>query len=75
MAGSDTRIKEIPTTVTSPASDDYYALDGNTNGTRKMLHSAMITDVAAVMVAAPTTYKICPLNGINKIDVTYPPGS
>ena len=75
MAGSDTRIKDIPTTVTSPASDDYYALDGNTNGTRKMLHSAMITNVAATLVADPTTHKLCPLNGSNKIDVTYLPAS
>jgi len=75
MAGTDTRIKDIPTTTTSPASDDYYPLDGNTNGTRKMLHSAMVTNAAATLVAAPTTYKLCPLNGSNQIDVAYLPTS
>lgn len=36
---ADVRIKNITSTATTPASDDYVALDGTTNGTRKMLMS------------------------------------
>ena len=32
----DIRIKDLTTTVTTPASDDFLATDGATNGTRKM---------------------------------------
>ena len=31
------RIKDFVTTATSPANDDYIAIDGSTNGTRKIL--------------------------------------
>lgn len=34
---ADKRIKDLAATATSPASDDYIAVDGATNGTRKML--------------------------------------
>lgn len=71
-----TRIKDISSTVTSLASDDYIAVDGATNGTRKMVRSSIYTDVAAAFTGAPTTYDICPLNsGTNKIDATYLPTS
>lgn len=36
---ANTRIKDLTTTATSAASDDYLALDGATNGTRKILAS------------------------------------
>lgn len=36
---ADVRIKNLANTTTSPASDDYVAVDGTTNGTRKMLLS------------------------------------
>ena len=71
-----TRIKDISSTVTALASDDYVAVDGATNGTRKMVRSSIYTDVAAAFTGAPTTYDICPLNsGTNKIDATYLPTS
>lgn len=35
------RIKDLTTTATSPASDDYLALDGATNGTRKITASSL----------------------------------
>lgn len=35
------RIKDLTTTATSPASDDYLALDGATNGTRKIPASSL----------------------------------
>lgn len=34
---ANTRIKDISTTATSAANDDYLAMDGATNGTRKIL--------------------------------------
>lgn len=71
-----TRIKDISSTVTSLASDDYIPVDGATNGTRKMARSSIYADVAAAFTGAPTTYDICPLNsGTNKIDATYLPTS
>lgn len=36
-----TRIKDIASTVSTPATDDYLPLDGSTNGTRKMVLSDM----------------------------------
>ena len=36
---STTRIKDLTTTPSSAANDDYIALDGATNGTRKILAS------------------------------------
>lgn len=69
-----TRVKDISSTATSLASDDYIAVDGATNGTRKMVRGSIYTDVAAAFTGAPTTYDICPLNsGTNKVDATYLP--
>lgn len=36
-----TRIKDLTTTASSPASDDYLAIDGATNGTRKIPASSI----------------------------------
>ena len=47
MAAETTRIKDIPTTATTAAADDYVLLDGATNGTRKGLASNLITPAAA----------------------------
>jgi hypothetical protein len=38
---ADVRIKDIVTTATAAANDDYAVLDGSTNGTRKILASAL----------------------------------
>lgn len=35
------RIKDLTTTASSPASDDYLAIDGATNGTRKIPASSL----------------------------------
>ena len=43
MAAETTRVKDIPTTATTAAADDYVLLDGATNGTRKGLASNLIT--------------------------------
>jgi len=69
-----TRIKDISKTTTDLASDTYGVFDGSTNGTQKMSRDDMYADWAAAYVAAPTTYKLAPLNsGTNKIDATYLP--
>jgi hypothetical protein len=69
-----TRIKDISKTTTDLASDTYGVFDGATNGTQKMARNDMYADWAAAYVAAPTTYKLAPLNsGTNKIDATYLP--
>ena len=71
-----TRIKDISKTTTDLASDTYGVFDGATNGTQKMSRDDMYADWAAAYVAAPTTYKLAPLNsGTNKIDATYLPTS
>lgn len=35
-----TRIKDIPTTATTAAADDYFVIDGATNGSRKYAHNS-----------------------------------
>ena len=40
MATTTTRIKDIPTTATTAAPDDYFMVDGATNGTRKYAHNS-----------------------------------
>ena len=52
MAAETTRVKDIPTTATTAAADDYVLLDGATNGTRKGLASNLITPAAAATAAA-----------------------
>ena len=49
MAAETTRVKDIPTTATTAAADDYVLLDGATNGTRKGLASNLITATAAAV--------------------------
>lgn len=51
MAAETTRVKDIPTTATTAAADDYVLLDGATNGTRKGLASNLITPAAAITAA------------------------
>jgi hypothetical protein len=52
---ADIRIKDLPTTATQTASDDFIALDGTVNGTRKIDASAQSfkTSVTSPSVVAP----------------------
>ena len=52
---ADIRIKDLPTTATQTASDDFIALDGTVNGTRKIDASApsFKTSVTSPSVVAP----------------------
>ena len=47
---ADIRINSLPTTATSAASDDYVALDGAANGTRKILASNIAQNVSDVVL-------------------------
>jgi hypothetical protein len=38
------RIKDYPQTATTPALDDFVALDGETNGSRKLDASTLVTE-------------------------------
>lgn len=41
---SNIRIKDLTTTALTAASDDYLAIDGDTNGTRKIKANEISTD-------------------------------
>lgn len=49
---ADIRIKDLATTATTSASDDYLALDGSTNGTRKILATNVANNVTDVVFGA-----------------------
>ncbi len=44
LSAATSRIKDFGTTATSAAGDDYIALDGTTNGTRKILAERFVTN-------------------------------
>jgi len=54
---ADIRIKDLPTTATQTASDDFIALDGTVNGTRKIDASApsFKTSVTSPSIVAPAS--------------------
>ena len=70
-----TRIKDLSKTATTVASDANIVIDGSSNGTQKITRDNFRQDTADAFVAAPSTYKLAPLNGVNKIDGTYLPTS
>src|SRR5210317_282635 len=70
-----TRIKDLSKTATTVASDANIVIDGSSNGTQKITRDNFRQDTADAYVAAPSTYKLAPLNGVNKIDATYLPTS
>lgn len=75
---ADVRISELTNTATSAATDDYIALDGSTNGTRKILAEkiteAVETDVAALEAKVgtlsnlTTTAQTDLVSAINEVD-------
>ena len=54
---ADIRIKDLPTTATQTSSDDFIALDGTTNGTRKLsaYNPSFGGAITGVSLTAPTT--------------------
>lgn len=74
-----TRIKDISTTATQAASDDYLALDGTTNGTRKILASNVGGSTLNIDVSG-TEYEVTGLeaatvSGVSGIYVYYDDGN
>lgn len=51
---ADIRIKDLTTTATTPAADDYVELDGATNGSRKLVLASYAASIAATR--APVDY-------------------
>jgi len=70
-----TRIKDLSKTATTVSSDANIVIDGSSNGTQKITRDNFRQDTADAYVAAPSTYKLTPLNGVNKIDAAYLPTS
>ena len=66
------RVKDLPNANTLADADELI-IDSSSAGTRRISYSELKTEVAADYVAAPTTYKVAPLNSSNKIDATYLP--
>ena len=54
---ADIRIKDLATTATTTASDDFMAVDGSTNGTRKMNAAtpAFLTSVTTPSLTSPAS--------------------
>ncbi len=52
---ANVRPKDIPTTATTAASDDYMILDGSTNGTRKILSTANFASPSPIGSGTPST--------------------
>lgn len=50
------RIKDITTTATTVANDDYLAMDGSTNGTRKILVDSFVESADLATVATTGAY-------------------
>jgi hypothetical protein len=52
---ANVRPKDIPSTATTAASDDYMILDGSTNGTRKILSTANFASPSPIGSGTPST--------------------
>lgn len=74
-----TRIKDITTTASQAASDDYLALDGTTNGTRKILAGDLGGSTLVIEVSG-TEYEVTGLeaatvSGVSGVFVYYDDGN
>ena len=49
---ANVRIKDITTTASAPNDDDYLAIDGETNGTRKLFVSNVANSVPSAVKEA-----------------------
>lgn len=69
---ANVRVKDLPNANTLADADELI-IDSSSAGTRRISYSELKSEVAGDYVAAPTTYKVAPLNSSNKIDATYLP--
>ena len=58
-----TQLKNWPKTTTTKASDDWMALDGNGNGTRRILADSLEADFASSYENDPATFNLATLVG------------
>ena len=70
---ADIRIKDLATTATTTASDDFMAVDGATNGTRKLNAAApaFLTSVTTPSLTAPASTNLTLTSGLvgtNKVN-------
>ena len=70
---ADIRIKDLPTTASLTASDDFIAIDGTTNGTRKLNSAApsFLTSVTTPSLTSPAATNLTLTSGLvgtNKVN-------
>jgi len=68
---ADIRIKDLATTATTTASDDFMAVDGSTNGTRKMNAAApaFLTSVTTPSLTSPASTNLTLAGGSGNTNV------
>jgi hypothetical protein len=75
---ADIRIKDLATTATTTASDDFMAVDGSTNGTRKMNAAApaFLTSVTTPSLTSPAATNLTlAAGGTNQSVILTPSGT
>lgn len=61
---ANTRIKDLTTTASQAANDDYLAIDGATNGTRKIKANEISTDTTYTLSIAGNVLTLTDSNGV-----------
>jgi len=72
---ADIRIKDLATTATTTASDDFMAVDGSTNGTRKMNAAApaFLTSVTTPSLTSPASTNLTLAGGAGNSSIILTP--
>jgi len=72
---ADIRIKDLATTATTTASDDFMAVDGATNGTRKMNAAApaFLTSVTTPSLTSPASTNLTLAGGAGNSSIILTP--
>ena len=72
---ADIRIKDLATTATTTASDDFMAVDGTTNGTRKMNAAApaFLTSVTTPSLTSPASTNLTLAGGAGNSSIILTP--
>ncbi len=72
---ADIRIKDLATTATTTASDDFMAVDGTTNGTRKLSAAtpAFLTSVTTPSLTSPASTDLTLAAGSGNQNITLTP--
>jgi hypothetical protein len=74
---ADIRIKDLATTATTTASDDFMAVDGSTNGTRKMNAAApaFLTSVTTPSLTSPASTALTLAGGSSGASISLGQGA